>query len=126
MVCGALSLLLSWSCSSRHPEPSGVDGIFAPADLAPSTSIHWSLAGSKAICSSTASPRGVALGDFNRDGHPDAAVTCADGGIEVHFGDGDGNLRPGSPLRADMLADAILATDLNADGIVDLAVACRS
>jgi hypothetical protein len=63
--------------------------------------------------------------DFNRDGHPDLAVTSYDGHVTVLLGDGQGGFAgaPGSPVSVGGNAlPTVVATDLNGDGRPDLAV----
>lgn len=67
-------------------------------------------------------PTSVALADFNEDGRLDAAVTMT-GAVTLLFGRGDGTFGARSTLPADTLPIEIIATDLNDDGHVDLAVA---
>jgi len=76
-------------------------------------------------------PSSVAVADVNLDGSPDLAVTvsCADaycysgGYVSMYLGNGDGTLRP--EIRLDEALGyphAVLASDFNSDGVVDLAV----
>ena len=70
---------------------------------------------------------GFATGDFDQDGRADAAIPSrgADPAATIHFGDGRGGFRPdtlivgpGSGYRADL----VVASDLDADGLLDLVV----
>lgn len=78
-------------------------------------------------------PHGIALGDFNRDGKIDLAVEeCQsnDGNCDtaIFLGNGTGTFTPGSILPtpgAAALAQTLVATDLNKDGKIDLAIASQ-
>jgi hypothetical protein len=61
----------------------------------------------------------VAVGDFNRDGKPDLAVTT-DQGVWILLGDGKGGFTkaPGSPIHA--FASEVRVGDFNRDGKLDL------
>lgn len=73
----------------------------------------------------------VRAADFNGDGHPD--LICLTGSpfpgspstAEIFFGNGDGGFQTGSPVVFKFASTAfdILVTDLNSDGIPDLAMA---
>jgi hypothetical protein len=67
----------------------------------------------------------LAIGDFNRDGHLDLAVSNGDGGapdgVSVLLGDGNGNL--GSPAYyPTSFAYGIQTADFNGDRILDLVI----
>ena len=76
-------------------------------------------------------PRSIAVGDFNRDGNLDLAVAsecatsaCVNGAVSLLFGNGDGTFRePAVTLDAGPTSVFVLASDFNADGKLDLAVA---
>ena len=76
---------------------------------------------------------GVAKGDFNGDGHLDAAAVYTNndgaGHIQISLGNGDGTFQTSTSLTLPAKAgggevdgDAILARDFNGDGKIDLAV----
>jgi hypothetical protein len=68
------------------------------------------------------------VGDFNRDGKPDLAVTNASSGtVTVLLGDGSGGFSaaPGSPFPMGNYPNFVAVGDLNGDGIPDLAVTCQ-
>jgi hypothetical protein len=77
-------------------------------------------------------PRGIAIGDFNADGIPDLAIAIFGpihsfgGQVAVLIGNGDGSFAP--PVFYDLDSQngiRLVATDLNNDGKVDLAVAVQ-
>jgi hypothetical protein len=74
-------------------------------------------------------PLMVATGDLNNDGNADAAVTNTVGGgsgVFVLLGNGTGDFsNSGSPatVNAGLTPDGIVAADIDADGLLDLAVA---
>jgi hypothetical protein len=77
-------------------------------------------------------PLGIAIGDFNGDGIPDLAIALSglfkppDGNVVILIGLGDGSFA--SPVFYDLspdLAVRLVATDLNHDGKLDLAVAIK-
>jgi hypothetical protein len=72
---------------------------------------------------------GVAVGDFNADGKPDAVVAnsfsnYSVSGLAVSLGKGDGTFTPasGSPIAIGQSLSAIVTGDFNGDGKLDLAV----
>jgi hypothetical protein len=65
-------------------------------------------------------PLAVAVGDFNRDGIPDLAVTNYT--VSVLLGNGDGTFQTPANYAAGHQAWGIAVGDLNGDGILDLAV----
>lgn len=65
----------------------------------------------------------VVLADFNGDGKLDVAVTDALGSdVLVFLGNGDGTLKPAAIYGAGLGAVGLVATDVNLDGVPDLAV----
>ena len=68
-------------------------------------------------------PQGVAVGDFNRDGIPDLAVTnSTDGTVSILLGNGDGTFTTKSTPAVGSVGEAMAVGDFNGDGIPDLAV----
>jgi VCBS repeat protein len=64
----------------------------------------------------------VAVGDLDRDGHPDVAVASHGGGIAVFMGNGKGGfrvVRTGLPGR-EFSAQAVILLDANRDGKLDI------
>ncbi len=68
-------------------------------------------------------PRAVAVGDFIKDGHLDLAVaTISPGEVSILQGDGAGNFSlPVAKFRVGDAANALVTSDFNNDGIIDLA-----
>ena len=71
-----------------------------------------------------ASPRSVAIGDFNGDGHADLAV--ADSGpsnntVTILLGNGSGGFAPApaSPITVGSNPYSVAVADFNGDGIAD-------
>ncbi len=72
-----------------------------------------------------ASPNALAVGDFNRDGVPDLAVTWGQGNLSILLGNGDGTLQAPITiaLGSTAVATGLAVGDFNGDGNQDLAVA---
>ncbi len=72
-------------------------------------------------------PRSIAVADFNRDGKLDLAVAnegpSSGGSVSILLGNGDGTFRPPVFMTSGVNPASVVATDFNADGLVDLAVA---
>ncbi|WP_345725118.1 Calx-beta domain-containing protein [Herpetosiphon gulosus] len=66
-------------------------------------------------------PRGLATGDFNRDGIPDAAVVNWFGySISILLGNADGSFQAATTLSDPNNPSAVLAVDVDTDGDLDL------
>jgi hypothetical protein len=73
--------------------------------------------------------QGMALGDFNRDGHLDVADAMSSAGVGILLGDGRGRFRFDAfteSYDAGQDPAALVAADFNRDGHPDLVVADRS
>ena len=71
---------------------------------------------------------GIAVGDFNRDGHPDIVATDYWGGsmVGVLLNNGDGTFQPHVDYNADAFPPYVAVADLDGNGTLDLAVANES
>lgn len=70
--------------------------------------------------------RFVAVGDLNRDGIPDLAVSnYNDGTVSIVLGTGTGGFTAAGPVPVGSIPEEIAIGDLDRDGIPDLAVAVR-
>jgi len=68
-------------------------------------------------------PVGVAIGDFNGDGHPDLAVTNVNGNtVSVLLGKGDGTFGAQTTYTVGSSPPGVAIGDFNGDGHPDLAV----
>jgi hypothetical protein len=68
-------------------------------------------------------PFNLALGDLNKDGKLDFAVTDFSAGVYIFLGDGDGTFQPPALISTGNSPSAIAAHDFNGDSKLDLAVA---
>jgi hypothetical protein len=68
-------------------------------------------------------PQSIAVGDFNRDGKPDLAITQYEGAVAILLANGGGTFLPPVFLHAGPNPAGIVVEDVNQDGMLDLAVA---
>jgi hypothetical protein len=79
--------------------------------------------GSPTTYATTSGPQGIALADFNGDGHLDMATPdYTTASVSVRLGNGDGTFGARTTLAAGSAPTFIAASDLNGDGNQDLAV----
>ena len=64
----------------------------------------------------------LAVGDFDRDGFPDMAITSGDGMIRIFLGVGDGTFSAPTNFAAGASPTNITVADFDGDGNLDLAV----
>ena len=70
----------------------------------------------------------VTVADFNGDGKPDLAISSAElssagpYAVSILLGNGDGTFQPGTLYGTDLFPRALIASDFNGDGKLDLAV----
>jgi hypothetical protein len=110
-------------CRSRicRPLADGLVAIFIAAVLALEASAGFLPPVSYTTGSS---PRSVAVGDFNGDGHLDLAVAnFNDGTLSILLGNGDGTFQDAQGFNAGSFPYSVAVGDFNGDGIPDLAVA---
>ena len=62
----------------------------------------------------------VAVGDFNRDGHPDLAVVNGGGSVSILLGNGNGVFRPSAEYPVGTSPNSLEVRDVNGDGKLDL------
>ena len=109
---------------ATNPQASSISVFIASADgtLGPASNVAIGVAGQS-------QPYSVAIGDFDGDGHADAAVAdnySASMFIELGNGDGTFHLAPSQPAIGGVQSFIVIASDMNLDGKLDLIVANRS
>lgn len=71
-------------------------------------------------------PRNAVIGDFNKDGKPDVAVTTLDSSVYLFLGNGDGTFQPAQTIvpapGTSHYYTTLAAADFNGDGNLDLAL----
>jgi hypothetical protein len=69
----------------------------------------------------TGSPTGVAVGDFNRDGHLDIVTTSSNGTVSVLLNTGNGTFGAAQNYAVSGPSSAVTVGDFNHDGFLDVA-----
>src|ERR1700735_5443414 len=112
----------------RHSPPRGRhffqrNYLRLPSALAllSSALLAQSLSFDLATVPTSAPPQSLVVGDFNRDGKPDLAVT-ENSSVEILLGNGDGTFRSAHVIPLGAPATRIVKADFNGDGKLDLAV----
>ena len=68
-------------------------------------------------------PDSIAIGDYNRDGAPDIAITSVDDNtVTILLGNGDGTFTAAPTLNTISTPQSVVTGDFNRDGFADLAV----
>ena len=67
----------------------------------------------------------LALGDFNKDGHIDIAVTNGSSSVSVLLGDGTGSFKSSGEIPAGGTVVSVATGDFNGDGNLDVVVLAR-
>ena len=107
------------------------DALFAVGALAPGQAAVLAGDGTGALSSPTAwtagsSPAGIAIGDFNRDGIPDIAVSLSGSAqVAILLGTGGGAFAAPVTYAVGGSPNSIAIADFNGDGKADIVVACQ-
>jgi hypothetical protein len=103
-----------------NPSPAGGTSPLVPFPVtSPTRSVSFV---NSIIPAGTSTPLFATVGDFNRDGKLDVAVTNDGANISVLLGNGDGTFQSPVSYAAGQMPLGIVTADLNGDGNLDLAV----
>jgi hypothetical protein len=104
-----------------NPSPGGgtSNPVFFPVSV-PASSVFFT---NTQILATGAGPDSIAVGDFNRDGNLDLAVSNSGSGtVSIFLGNGDGTFQPKVDYATVTSPFQVITADLRGDGILDLAV----
>lgn len=109
-------------------KPAGIIALFSlfiPLSLGTASAASFQTVQTTDLSATAEAPYAAAFADFNGDGNIDLALAVSDGAshnLRIFSGDGSGSLTFAIDLPIPSPAGGLLATDLSADDMADLAV----
>jgi hypothetical protein len=122
---GLLAILGCAACarSALVPTDSGGQAASDSADAAVSTPCHWLGFWPQVTYPALAHPTWLTVGDFDRDGHLDIAVSIHDGNVvSLYRNQGRGTFGPQAAYAGVTSPNGIVSADFDGDTFSDLAV----